>query len=183
MQVSGNAWLIAQEFKACIGHLREGILAQPSVSSISQWIITLMPQSGIFQDQILTCRISFENFPASVPRIVFQQGTLHPMICPDGHFDCSEMFTDWSIDNHVYTLLNFVFDSFVNITIPNRVSVPNTEAALLLRKSKDAFRKKALKMLPDPPSPLELSEQNAPKMWTPQKERVAKILARQTAKS
>ena len=93
------------------------------------------------------------------------------------------MFTDWSIDNHVYTLLNFVFDSFVNITIPNRVSVPNTEAALLLRKSKDAFRKKALKMLPDPPSPLELSEQNAPKMWTPQKERVAKILARQTAKS
>lgn len=179
MQVGCSERLIIQEFKACTQHLRKGILIQPSVTNITQWQINFMPTDGIYKDQILTCSIVFENFPASVPKVIFQQGTLHPMINPSTHqFDCSEMFPEWSVSNRVYTLINFVFESFLNIASPSSTSVPDKEAARLLKQPDgyNLFQKRALEQLQPPPDPTEQSELNVPNRWNQQKEKVAHIL-------
>lgn len=180
MQVGCSERLIIQEFKACTQHLRKGILVQPSVTNISQWQVNFMPTEGIFKDQILTCSIVFDNFPASVPKVIFQQGTFHPMIDPStNQFDCSEMFSEWSVSNRVYTLINFVFDSFLKIIVPNNAAVPDKEAARLLKQPDgyNLFQKRALAQLNPPPDPAnEKSELNVPERWNSQKERVARIL-------
>ena len=169
--------MIIKEFHACTRHLRKGIIVQPSITNIFHWQITLMPQKGPFQDRILTCIIIFDNFPVSVPKVVFQADTFHPMIDPyTNHFDCSEMFSEWNVSIRVYTLINFVFDSFVDILVPANSVVPNQEASKLLKQGGDAFRRKALKMLHEPLDPTEKNELNVPKQWSTQKERIANIL-------
>ena len=178
MQAGSSERLILQDFKACTQHLRKGILVQPSVSNIFHWQVTLLPYSGFFKDQILTCVVLFESFPAEVPKVVFQPGILHPLIYPNNHvFDTSEMFKDWNVTNRVYTLINYIYDSFLDISVPGNKEVPNPEAANLLRKGNDVFMRKALEMLPNPPAPNEKSEQNMPLRWNLQKERVAHILS------
>lgn len=178
MQAGLSERLIIQDFKACAKHLRKGILVNPSVSNVFQWQVTLMPNTGYFKDQLLTFAISFDNFPAEVPKIYFQPRVLHPMINPNTHiFDTSEMFKEWNVSNRAYTLINYIYDSFADISIPNHQNIPNPEAAALLRKNPELYAKKALEMLPPPPPPNESSEQNMPTRWNGQKERVARILA------
>ena len=178
MQAGCSERLILQDFKACTQHLRKGILVQPSVTNIFQWEVILMPSSGFFKDQILTCLVIFDNFPAQVPRVVFQSGILHPLIYPQNHvFDTSEMFKEWNVTNRVYTLLNYIYDSFLDISVPGGKEVPNQEAAALLRKGNEYFMRKAMESLPEPPHPTERSELNIPPRWNQQKERVARILA------
>lgn len=179
MQAGCSERLIIQEFKACTQRLRKGILVQPSVTNIFQWQVNFMPTEGIFKDQILTCSIIFDNFPASVPKVIFQQGTIHPMIDPNTfQFDCSEMFSEWSVSNRVYTLINFVFDSFINIIIPSSSSVPDKDAANMFKQPDgyNIFQKRAISQLRPPPDPTEKSELNVPKRWNSHKERVAHIL-------
>jgi ubiquitin-protein ligase len=178
MQAGCGERLIIQEFKACTQRLRKGILVQPSVSNIFQWQVTLMPHSGVFTHQILTCWILFENFPASIPRIRFQEGIIHPLIDPNtNRFNPSEMFSDWNFSNRVYTLLNFVYDSFIDISVPAVGGMPDPDAAALIRQSTEAFQQRALRSMPVPPDPAERNEFNVPKRWGKQKERVAHILA------
>lgn len=179
MQAKCSERLIIQEFNACTQRLRKGILVQPSVTNIFQWQINLMPSDGIYKDQILTCLILFDNFPAAVPKIIFQPGTIHPLIDPETHqFDSSEMFFEWNISNRVYTLINFVFDSFVNISIPTNGTVPDQNAANILKKQGgyQMFQKVAISQLQPAPDPTERSELNVPKRWGNQKERIAHIL-------
>jgi ubiquitin-protein ligase len=177
MQAGCGERLIIQEFKACTQRLRKGILVQPSISNIFQWQVTLMPHAGPFTHHILTCWILFENFPASIPKIQFQEGIIHPLIAPStSRFNPSEMFSDWNFSNRVYTLLNFVYDSFVDISIPAG-ALPDQEAAALIRQSPEAFQIRALRALPQPPDPADRNDFNVPKRWGKQKERVAHILA------
>lgn len=177
MQSGFSEQMISKEFQACTRHLRKGIIVQPSVTSVFRWQVTLMPRKGFFQDRILTCLLLFDNFPASVPKVVFQSETFHPMIDPyTNQFDCSKAFSEWNVSIRVYTLINYVFDSFVDVTVPENHSVPNQEAAKLLRQGGDAFRRKALKLLHEPLDPTEKNELNVPRHWSAQKERISNIL-------
>ena len=177
MQAGSIERMIILEFKACTQRLRKGILVQPYIANIFQWQVTMMPQSGFFQDRILTCVILFKNFPVSVPKVIFQPGTMHPMIDPStNQFDCSEMFSEWNVSVRVYTLINFIYDSFLEISIPSNLSVPDLESASLLKQGGNSFQKKALKSLHSPPDPAEKSELNIPKRWGNQKERIAHVL-------
>jgi ubiquitin-protein ligase len=175
MQAGCCERLIVQEFKACTQHLQRGILAQPSVTNIFQWQVTLMPPSGVFKDRVLTFWLHFDNFPAAVPRIHFQEGIIHPLIDPAKNvFRTSDKFPEWSVAVRVYALINYVFDSFVEI--PAVRSPPDQEAAQLARQGVDAFAQRAIKALPPPPEPAEQSEFNRPRRWSPQHERLAHIL-------
>ncbi|OHS96475.1 Ubiquitin-conjugating enzyme family protein [Tritrichomonas foetus] len=177
MQAGCSERLIIQEFRACTQRLRKGILVQPSITNINQWQVNFMPHEGFFKDQILTCMIVFENFPSAVPKVIFQPETLHPMIDPaTNQFDCREMFSEWSVSMRVYNLINFVYDSFLDISIPVNQAVPDQEAAYLLKQGGPTFQSKATKILHAPPDPAERSELNVPKRWGNQKERVAHIL-------
>jgi ubiquitin-protein ligase len=177
MQAGCSERLIVQEFKACTQKLRKGILVQPSVSTILQWQVTLMPTAGPFTDQILTAWVTFENFPASVPRITFQPGVIHPLIDPSSaRFRTSEMFPEWNVAIRVHSLLNAVFDSFVDPSPGRPKAAADPDAAALLRQGADVFAQRALRSLPAPPDPAERNEMNVPRRWGNQKERVAHIL-------
>ena len=177
MQASCSERLIIQEFQTCTQRLRPGILVQPSITNVNQWQVNFMPNNGVFKDCILTCSVVFENFPASVPKVIFQPGTLHPLVDPQSNqFDSSEMFSEWNVSYRVHNLLNFVYESFNQISIPNFKELPNQEAVNLLKHDSVAFQNKALKQLKPPPDPTERNELNVPKRWGNQKERVAHIL-------
>lgn len=178
MQAGCSERIILHDFKACTEHVRKGVLVQPVIADISQWQVTFMPKTGLFKDLILTCFIQFDNYPAAVPKVIFQQGIIHPLVDPiTNRFDASEMFTEWNVSIRAYTLINYVFDSFLDITIPSNPStVPNPEAVQLLKKGNDVFMKAFLKNMPLPPDPSERNEINTPKRWGNQKERVAHIL-------
>ena len=174
---AGSERMIIQEFKACTQRLRKGVLVQPYIANIFQWQVTMMPHTGYFQDRILTCVVLFKNFPVAVPKVIFQPGTMHPLIDPTtNQFDCSEMFSEWNVSLRVYTLINFIFDSFLEISIPSNLSVPDLESASLIKQGGNAFQNKALKSLCQPPDPSEKSELNIPKRWGNQKERIAHVL-------
>ncbi|EAY22672.1 Ubiquitin-conjugating enzyme family protein [Trichomonas vaginalis G3] len=178
MQSGASERLLLQDFRACLQQVRKGVLVQPSVANTFQWQVTMMPNNGIYKDQILTYLIIFDNFPASVPKIVFQPGIVHPLIYPQTRvFDTSEMFKEWNVSVRVYTLINYIYDSFIEILIPGNREVPNPEAASKMRRGGDAYAKKLIEQLPPPPSPTELSELNVPKNWNKQKERIAHILS------
>jgi ubiquitin-protein ligase len=176
MQAGCSERLIVQEFKVCTQKLRKGILVQPSVATILQWQLTLMPSNGVFKDQILTAWVSFENFPASVPKVRFQDGVIHPLVDPSSkRFRTNELFPEWNVTIRVYTLLNAVFDAFVDVSARVKVAA-DQEAVNLIKQGSDVFAQRALRNLQAPPDPAERNEMNAPKRWGNQKERIAHIL-------
>jgi ubiquitin-protein ligase len=120
----------------------------------------------------------FDNFPAAVPKVIFQEGIIHPLIDPEtNRFYAGDAFGEWNVSVRVWSLINYVYDCFVEISVvPNR-SYPDNEAASLIRQGGDvAFQQKALTSLRSPPDPGDLTELNVPKRWGTQKERVAHIL-------
>lgn len=172
MQAGCSERLVIKEFRACTDKVRKGVLVQPSLTDIFEWQVTFMPVEGPFADRIIAFFIVFENFPAAVPRVIFQKGFLHPLVNPSTSvFDCSEQFSEWNVQTRVYTLINFVCANLIDIPVPSKPQDP--EATALVRAG--TYRDRALRFLPDPPDPV-ASELNQPKRWGPQKERIAKIL-------
>jgi ubiquitin-protein ligase len=151
---------------------------QPSVTNIFQWQVTMFPHAGPFRDRILTFAIVFDNFPAALPKIIFQEGILHPLIDPStNRFYAGNRFPEWNVGIRVFSLINHVYDCFMEINVAENKSYPDNEIANLVRQGGDAsFQMRALAALPDPPDPGEISEVNVPKRWGTQKERISHIL-------
>ena len=172
MQAGCSERLVIKEFRACTEKVKKGVLVQPSLTDIFEWQVTFMPVEGPFSDRIVVFFIRFENFPAAVPKVLFQKGFIHPLINPaNSEFDCSEGFSEWNVQTRVYTLINFVCSQLIDIPVPAKPQ--DSEAAGLVKSG--MYRDRALRCLPDPPDPVG-SELNQPKRWGPQKERIAKIL-------
>ena len=172
MQAGCSERLLTKEFRACTEKLRKGVLVQPALTDIFQWQVTYMPDEGPFADRILTFFLLFENFPASVPRVMFQKGFIHPWVNPlNGEFDCSEKFSEWNVQTRMYSLIDFVCSKLVDIPVTGKIQ--DAEAVALVKQG--TYKDRAIRTLPEPLDPVG-SQLNKPKKWGPQKERIAKIL-------
>ena len=164
------------ELESCHKNCNKGIIIQPSLKNLSQWQIYLFPASGTFKSCIITCFIYFENFPNSVPQIVFQSGVFHPLVDHSTFkYDTSRFCSEWSLQNRVYNLLNSVLDSFVDIQVPSK-SAANMEAVKYLNQGMEQYQKRALDELPAHQSPKGNSEIDTPKRWNAQKEKLVYAL-------
>ena len=177
MQAGNSERLIIQKYKECIesGNLSKGIIIQPSVQDVFLWQIVFMPPTGFYQDLILTGVVEFLNYPATAPRVRFVQGLIHPCIDSDGIFDCGDQFRSWDASSSVCTLLNYIFESFVNTQIPTNPSqIKNSDAANLIKRYPELYYREVVSRLKDPP---DLSKRiNMPKDWNEPKESIAQIL-------
>lgn len=174
MQAGCSERLVVRQFHAAIQKLPKEILIQPCLTDILQWQVTFMPNSGPFSDRILTFFIIFENFPATVPKVIFQKGVLHPLINPASDtMDSSDRFTEWTSQSSVASLIEWVCEQFVNIPTQHKREWPNSEAASYVKQG--TYTRHALLKLPEPPEPSGM-EFNRPKKWAAQHERIAKIL-------
>lgn len=167
--------LLQLELASCHRNCNKGIIIQPSLRNSSQWQIYIFPSSGVFKSCILTFFIYFNNFPAEVPEIIFQSGVVHPNVDHSSFkYDTTPFFTEWSLQTRVYTLLNSIYESFIDIPKPKNAA--NPEAVRYLEKNLNVYEKKALEELPKHEDPNNQNEINTPKRWNVQKERLMKSL-------
>ena len=104
MAISSPEVLIRLELVAAQKNCLKGIIIQPSLSSQLQWQVFLMPQSGVFKNNILTFLVNLDKCPRKVPRIIFQSGLFHPLIDPTSSiFDTSDFASEWNIKIHIYS--------------------------------------------------------------------------------
>ena len=176
MAISSPEILIQLELIAAQKNCLKGIIIQPSLSSQFQWQVFLMPQSGVFKRNILTFLVDFDKFPQKVPHVIFQSGLFHPLIDPTNSlFDTSDFAIEWNQKNHVYSLLNYIYESFVKIPILDRKNIPNAEAAKLLKEDLGKYTMKAISNLITP-NPSEQTQINEPKFWNSSKEKLSFLL-------
>ena len=162
--------LIQLELESCYTNCYKNILIQPSIRNLKQWQVYLFPTSGVFKSFTLTFYISFDNYPRSPPLVTFQSGLIHPYIDPSSKFDVKLLFNGWNPQIRVYSVLNSIYDSFIEVPIPQG-NCPNMEAVKYLKQGTEAYSKKALDQLPK----IKIDdnrELNEPKKWNPFKEKL-----------
>ena len=166
--------LLNNEYKECLNNLKPEIIILPSSKKINIWKIIFLPLQGIFSDQIISCYILFEEFPLKIPKILFNFGLFHPLIDPETFkFDPSIKFKEWNINIKVFSLINFIYDSLIDIPFSSNFDFPNKEANYLKFKDMELFKKKAL---------LSINEQkedkdfDIPNHWDEYKEKITLIL-------
>ncbi|OHT08872.1 Ubiquitin-conjugating enzyme family protein [Tritrichomonas foetus] len=173
--------VIQLELSSCHSNCNKGIMIQPSLRNITQWQIYFFPASGVFKSCILTCFIYFDNFPNDVPQVVFQSGVVHPYVDHSTfRYDTSPFFTEWNLQTRVYSLLNSIYDSLVDIPLPTKICA-NQEAARFLKQGVSTYEKKALEELPRSEDPNNQNEINTPKRWNATKEKLMLSLFGQTS--
>lgn len=164
------------ELASCHRNCNKGVIIQPSLRNNSQWQVYIFPSTGIFKSCILTFFIYFNNFPSEVPEIVFQSGVFHPYVDHSTfRFDTTPFFTEWNLQTRVYSLLNSIYESFIDIPKPKE-GAANLEAVRYLEKGLNVYEKRALEELPKHEEPNSQGEVNIPKRWNVQKENLMKSL-------
>jgi ubiquitin-protein ligase len=139
-----------------------------------------MPQSGVFRAAIMAFAVYFNDYPHSAPQVDFQTGVFHPLISYTAsattNFDVQALVPEWSLQTRVYSLLNAIYDAFVDV--PTAQKCLNPEAARLLKQDKDAFARRAREGLPHcNATVVEQKELNTPKKWGSHRESIATALA------
>lgn len=159
------------ELSSCHKNCNKGIIIQPSLRNYSQWQIYFFPSSGVFKSCILTCLIEFRNYPQEVPIVIFQSGLFHPYVDHSTfRYDTTPFFKEWNLQNRISSLLNAIYDSFIDIPLPQMPCV-NPEAAKLLRQDKNIYEKRALEELPAIEDPSQAQNAiNKPKRWNDRNE-------------
>ena len=168
---------LKKEYESSISQLREGIMITPSAKSSLLWQGFLFPDAGPFKGRILPFYVMFEGFPNSVPQIIFPTYVFHPYVdMGSGRYDTSEMYTKWNTNCRVYTLINYVYDSFIEISVPTNGTIFNPDAARLLKQSQSLFQRKAVESLPQSIQLKDFRDINYPDKWTIQKERLLSFI-------
>ena len=164
------------ELASCHRNCNKGIIIQPSLRNNNQWQIYIFPSSGVFKSCILTFFVYFNNFPTEVPEVLFQSGVVHPYVDHSSfRYDTSPFFTEWNLQTRVYSLLNSIYESFIDIPKP-KDGAANPEAVRYLEKGLNVYEKRALEELPKHDDPNNQNEINTPKRWNAQKEKLMKSL-------
>lgn len=168
--------VISNELELCFKNCYKSILIQPSLRTLNQWQVYLFPKSGVFKSTILTFFIYFKNFPAQAPQVDFQTGVFHPHIdFSTSKCDVASIIGEWNSQIKVYTLLNRIYDTFVDLTPlinGQQQQFYNMEAAKLLKNGLEIYSKKALELLPKNDELIENKELNTPKRWNQMKEKL-----------
>nr|XP_029716860.1 protein crossbronx homolog [Aedes albopictus]XP_029729575.1 protein crossbronx homolog [Aedes albopictus] len=117
---------ILSEYKRLQNEDLAGIYVIPSFENSFLWFGVIFVRSGPYKDGVFRFTLSLpEKFPndATVPTVVFQSETFHPLIDPyNGTLELTEAFPKWkSGDNHVWQLLKFIqyifasFDEYMSL--------------------------------------------------------------------
>lgn len=167
--------LLIQDFKACIKNLKSGIIVQPYISDVYKWNVTMLPTTGVYRELVIQFDIHFENFPGSVPKIIFLNSVVHPLINPSNkQFDCSDSFTEWNTKMRVYELINYIYDSFVEFNTKSNRRYPDQKACNLYNSNQEEYRS----LLVEHAKISELNTDNLhkPREWSPEEEKMALAL-------
>jgi ubiquitin-protein ligase len=165
--------LLRLEISACHRNCPKTIIIQPSLRTFSQWQVYLMPTKGFFKSAILTFAIYFNNYPKAIPQVTFQTGVFHPLISHNSsspNFDLAALVPDWNVQIRVFTILNAIYEAFIDIPVPPRPA--NPEAAALLRSDREAYARKVLELLPRRDGYTGNDELDKPVSWTQGKEQM-----------
>lgn len=167
--------VISNELDLCISNCYKSILVQPSLRTMKQWQVYLFPTTGIFKSVSITFFIYFEDFPNRPPQVHFQTGVFHPNVDVSSlKYDTNAVIGEWNSQMRVYTLLNSIYDSFIDFTpmINGQQQFYNNEAAKLLKSRFEIYSKKALEIFPKNNDLTENNELNTPKGWNKKKEKI-----------
>ncbi|XP_055592216.1 protein crossbronx homolog [Uranotaenia lowii] len=140
---------ILAEFERLQSEDLGGVYVIPSFENSFLWFGVIFVRNGPFKDGVFRFSISLpDKFPAdsSVPTIVFQSETFHPLIDPyNGTLELGEAFPKWKAgENHIWQLLKFVqyifgsFEEFMSLTEQSA----NNVAYELYQQSRHEFQQK-----------------------------------------
>ena len=164
--------LLLLEHKACVEQLPKEIVVQPSLRTFKEWQVFMFLPSGPYSGKIISFSIHFEKYPQQIPDVIFQSGFVHPLIDPNSNsFKSQILFGDWNRYSRVHDLISQIYHSFLEIPTVKQPVNPSAET-LLNNKSMFAQVLKQITTI----DPNESEEQNTPKKWTSQKEKLCKAL-------
>ncbi|XP_001654780.2 protein crossbronx homolog [Aedes aegypti] len=117
---------ILSEYKRLQNEDLGGLYVIPSFENSFLWFGVIFVRSGPYKDGVFRFTVSLpDKFPndATVPNVVFQSETFHPLIDPyNGTLELAEAFPKWkSGENHVWQLLKFIqyifasFDEYMSL--------------------------------------------------------------------